>query len=112
VACDGVGAYGHGLSRTPVHLGGCCTRAVGRLDWLIIGGESGPGARPMELAWARDLLAQAEASGVAVFCKQLGTVWARTHDQRGDPKGGDWTRWPEDLRIRHYPDGGDRGDAA
>jgi protein gp37 len=67
------------------------------IDWLIIGGESGPGARLMRLEWAYDLIAQARAAGTAVFVKQLGTVWA------GAGKGGDWAWWPEDLRIREYP---------
>ncbi len=67
------------------------------IDWLIIGGESGPGARPMELAWVYSLIERARAAGTAVFVKQLGTVLA------GGGKGGDWDRWPEDLRIREYP---------
>ncbi len=44
------------------------------LNWVVIGGESGPGARPFEIQWARDLVAQCKAAGVAVFVKQLGTV--------------------------------------
>jgi protein gp37 len=67
------------------------------IDWLIIGGESGHGARPMDLGWAHDLIALARRSGTSVFVKQLGTVWA------GGGKGGDWSIWPEDLRIREYP---------
>jgi protein gp37 len=103
-ACDGVAAYGHGLTRTTVHLADCCARSVGRLDWLIVGGESGSSARPMDLDWARDLIAQCETAGVAAFVKQLGSVWARQHGT--DAKGGDWGHWPEDLRVRHYPAGG------
>lgn len=67
------------------------------IDQLIIGGESGPGAREMDLGWVRDLIDKARASGTAVFVKQLGTRWA------GSGKGGDWDRWPADLRIREYP---------
>jgi protein gp37 len=67
------------------------------IDWLIIGGESGRGARPMDLSWVRDLIAMAQAVDTAVFVKQLGTVWA------GSGKGGDWSLWPEDLRVREYP---------
>lgn len=48
-----------------------------RLDWVIVGGESGPGARPLELAWVRSIVAQCSAANVPVFVKQLGTVWAR-----------------------------------
>lgn len=40
------------------------------IDWLIVGGESGPGYRPMEHAWARDLRDRAHAAGVAYFFKQ------------------------------------------
>jgi protein gp37 len=67
------------------------------IDWLIVGGESGGGSRPMDLAWVYDLIALARESGTAVFVKQLGKMWA------GSGKGGDWSRWPSDLRIREYP---------
>ncbi|MEV5211385.1 phage Gp37/Gp68 family protein [Micromonospora sp. NPDC053740] len=67
------------------------------IDWLIIGGESGPGSRPMELAWVEGLIGKARDAGTAVFVKQLGKVWA------GSGKGGDWSTWPEHLRIREYP---------
>lgn len=42
-------------------------------DWLIWGGESGPGARPMKPWWAREVTAECEARGVAVFGKQWGS---------------------------------------
>ncbi len=45
-----------------------------RLDWIVIGGESGPGARPFDLEWARSTIAAGKASGVPVFVKQLGAV--------------------------------------
>ncbi|MBO0683143.1 MAG: phage Gp37/Gp68 family protein [Candidatus Dormibacteraeota bacterium] len=45
------------------------------IDWLIVGGESGPGARPMHPDWARELRDRAEARGVAFFFKQWG-AWA------------------------------------
>jgi protein gp37 len=40
------------------------------IDWLIVGGESGPGFRAMDPEWAIDLVARADAAGVAVFVKQ------------------------------------------
>ena len=46
----------------------------GAIQWLIVGGESGPKARPMELDWARQLRDQSIRSGVAFFLKQLGGV--------------------------------------
>lgn len=69
------------------------------IDWLIIGGESGHGARRMDLDWVYELIGKARASGTAVFVKQLGKYWA------GSGKGGDWDTWPADLRIREYPTG-------
>lgn len=46
----------------------------GVLQWVIVGGESGPGARPMDLEWVRDLRDQSTNAGVAFFLKQLGGV--------------------------------------
>jgi protein gp37 len=40
------------------------------IDWVIVGGESGPGWRPMEHAWALSLLEQCRAAGVPFFFKQ------------------------------------------
>lgn len=72
------------------------------IDWAIIGGESGPGSRPMDLAWVRYLLDQCDLSGTAAFVKQLGTVWARQNGAK-HPKGGDPSEWPEWLRRREWP---------
>lgn len=79
------------------------------LDWVVVGGESGPGARPMDIEWARSIVAQCEERSVSVFVKQLGrnpyiTVGENSVKLR-DPKGGDWSEWPQDLRIREYPEG-------
>ena len=50
-----------------------------RLDWVIVGGESGPGARPMHPNWARSLRDQCQAAGVPFFFKQWGE-WAPWDD--------------------------------
>jgi protein gp37 len=71
------------------------------IDWAIIGGESGSGAREMDLGWARELIARCQEVGAAVFVKQLGSQWAR--ENGGHSKGGDMSVWPEDLRIREFP---------
>jgi protein gp37 len=42
------------------------------IDWVIAGGESGPGARPMQIDWLRDLRDQCHEAGVAFFFKQWG----------------------------------------
>jgi hypothetical protein len=115
-----------------------------RVSWVIVGGESGPGARPMDLTWVRSILAQCREAGVAPFVKQLGArpvidavdpavgLSAVMAEQRRidrewplgtmfgnptgdaslngrvaclrDPKGGDPSEWPGDLRIREMPE--------
>jgi protein gp37 len=78
---------------------------LGHLDlagihWIIAGGESGPGARPLDLRWVRGLVVECEASDVPVFVKQLGTQWSRGK-RLANHKDPD--TWPHDLRIRQYP---------
>lgn len=41
------------------------------LDWIVVGGESGPGARPFDIAWARNTIEQCKDAGVACFVKQI-----------------------------------------
>lgn len=50
------------------------------LDWVIVGGESGPGARPMHPEWARSLRDQCQAAGVKFFFKQWGEFAPRSAD--------------------------------
>ncbi|MDD5301537.1 MAG: DUF5131 family protein [Elusimicrobia bacterium] len=107
-------------------------RTVPGLHWVIVGGESGGGARPFDVAWAQSTIDQCRAAGVAPFVKQLGarpwwngcTVqWigvdrydvnkrvteSALNSENGwsvkldDPKGGDWAEWPEGLRVREFP---------
>ena len=66
-----------------------------KFDWAIVGGESGPGARPMANKWAQSLVDQCRAAGVAVFVKQLSS---------GGPKAiKDIEVFPERLRFREFP---------
>lgn len=120
------------------------------ISWIIVGGESGPKARPLDLAWARSIVAQCKEAVVPVFCKQLGARpyekrpteggargtdealarigeehpqaawfrregWCLTHTPDGqsawykhhrlvDKKGGDMSDWPDDLRVRQFPE--------
>jgi protein gp37 len=76
------------------------------IAWVIVGGESEHGARPMELGWARSIIGQCHRAGTAPFVKQLGTVWAKASG--ADKKGGDWEHWPTDLRVREYPNHNDK----
>ena len=41
-------------------------------DWVIVGGESGPGARPMSESWVTDIRDQCQRAGVAFYFKQWG----------------------------------------
>jgi protein gp37 len=89
-----------------------CDQRLGPLDWVIVGGESGPGARPFDIAWARSTVAQCKAARVPVFVKQLGArpFASPRHDggtgyvlELRDRKGGDPAEWDEDLRVREFP---------
>lgn len=119
------------------------------IDWVIGGGESGPGARAFHIDWARSLRNQCREAGVAFFLKQVGAnlrerndvgfdrandpdcAWDLSrrlfdggviedypdgvrNDYQGAPvrirlidrKGGDMSEWPEDLRVREFPEVG------
>ena len=52
--------------------GHTCNPSCSLLDWVVVGGESGPGARPMHPAWPRELRDQCVAAGVPFFFKQWG----------------------------------------
>lgn len=65
------------------------------IDWVIAGGESGRNARPMKLEWVRVLRDECSAAGVPLFVKQLGG-----HPQKRDR----FEDFPEDVRIREWPD--------
>lgn len=90
------------------------------ISWILVGGESGGGARPCNIEWIRSIIAQCREAGVACFVKQLGSV---PYDTRGpglrlntleeviattrlhlnDRKGGDPAEWPANLRVREFP---------
>lgn len=88
--------------------------ALSGIDWVIVGGESGPGARPCDVGWIGNIVKQCNAAKVPVFVKQLGAnAWldSITFDDSDpgsrfkttDKKGGDWDEWPADLRVREFP---------
>ena len=71
------------------------------IGWAIIGGESGPGSREMDLGWARELVSRCRAAGTAVSVKQLGSIAGR--ELGAGAKGGDMSAFPGDLKIREFP---------
>lgn len=92
----------------------------GPLDWVIVGGESGPGARDCDVRWIEDIVKQCRDAGVPVFVKQFGSKpyistpsypmgggpsWMEDYEvlKLKDPKGGDMAEWPEGLRVREFP---------
>jgi len=89
-----------GMSLEPL-LGPIRLGATGRihLSWVVVGGESGPGARPMKLDWALDLIKECRDADVPVYFKQTGTVLAREmglSSRAGEDPG----EWPEELCIQ------------
>lgn len=107
-------------------------RELQRIDWVIVGGESGPKARPCRTSLVRNVVVQCQESNVACFVKQMGanvidrndmisgdepTDWPETTEckfgekyQGADvrillknAKGGNPGEWPEDLRVRQFP---------
>lgn len=80
------------------------------LNWVIVGGESGPGARPCKTWWIENIIGQCRFAGIAVFVKQLGGKpidgynYTEDYDMNlKDRKGGDMSEWPADLRVREFP---------
>src|SRR5271165_5823625 len=82
------------------------------IDWVICGGESGPGARHFNLAWAESIREQCRAAKTAFFMKQIGSnpiAPGRNHGlactvfPNKRSKGGDMSEWPEHLRVREFP---------
>lgn len=61
---------------------------LGRVDWIIVGGESGPSARPMRPMWVRRLRTEAAVMGAAFFFKQWGE-WAPAEEVRPGITGSD-----------------------
>lgn len=83
------------------------------VNHVIVGGESGPNARPCNVEWIRDIVSQCRAAGVACFVKQLGANVVHSGEDRWaigvqDKKGGDPAEWPDDLRVREMPLTGSR----
>ncbi len=97
--CDDPTHYERGRPDWRVRCPHCRGTGNGKpIDWVIVGSESGPGARPMHPQWARDIRDQCKAAGVPFLFKQWGE-WApgeNTAERRtGIVKTADWFdgRW-------------------
>ena len=90
-------------------------QCLDNLNWIIVGGESGPGARPCHIDWIRSLVKQCHQTKTAVFVKQLGgqaidsnpyidgIVQSHSRVKLKNRKGGDISEFPLDLQIREFP---------
>ena len=104
-----------------------------KLHWIVVGGETGPKARPCDINWIKSIIDQNKAAEAPVFVKQLGAEprywcagrllddicdhpddfcdrWEASEGEEcgrcvylTDRKGADMNEWPEDLRVRKYP---------
>lgn len=113
----GPGAY---LDALMGHVAGPDDVLDARIDWIVVGGESGS-RRPFDLGWARSTIQQCRETSTKVFIKQLGATpisERREDDPSGDAgwydpthfdlrledgHGGEPHEWPEDLRVREFP---------
>ena len=68
---------------------------LSQIDWVIVGGESGPGARPMDPAWARQIRDLCLKKRIAFFFKQWGGVQKSRNGRRLD--GRTWDQTPSTV---------------
>lgn len=100
---SGGGCFINALTGKSVSL--CGSQMLPKIDWVIVGGESGPGAREFNPDWAGRILGQCRDANVPFFMKQMGS----NPTMRGyslklrDRKGGDPAEWPPYLQVREYP---------
>ncbi len=91
-----------------------CDPSIPGIDWVICGGESGPGARPFDLTWADSIQAQCLAAHVPFFMKQIGSNPQRDGSRylgrfdgyrrhESNAKGGNEDAWPPELCVREFP---------
>jgi protein gp37 len=71
------------------------------IDWVIVGGESGPGARPMNEEWVTDIRKQCLKAGVAFFFKQWGGVQKKKAGRTLE--GRTWDEMPELVTLGSTP---------
>ncbi len=120
------GASWHGPKDPPCTH---CGHRMPRVEWIIVGGESGAGARPCDVRWIRDIVEACRSMSTACFVKQLGAMpvvdaaaWRGLAARGPVPfirpgapegferlaltgKGADPAEWPEDLRVQQFPEG-------
>jgi protein gp37 len=85
------------------------TELLHHVDWGIIGGESGAGARSFVLGHGKRLVRDFNVAGIKPFVKQVGSRPVNREGVRCPNvkhyKGNDMSEWPEELRVREFPAG-------
>lgn len=81
--------------------------SVGDLDlteirWVIVGGESGAGARSMEMGWVKEIMKSSDRVGASFFMKQMGSWWGKW-SRSSSRKGENPSEWPEWMRRQEFP---------
>lgn len=121
----GVAGYDHGRGKVLIAHRSSPTmlsQKIPAIDWTIVGGESGPQARPCNVEWIRSIVDECREARIPCFVKQLGSrpyerelsLWPVGTSLDGDgfgnyfaalrdSKGGDPSEWPRDLRVREFP---------
>lgn len=85
------------LSVEPL-IGPVGTIDLNGIHWVIAGGESGPGARPVEIDWIREIRDQCHRAGVAFFFKQWGGIRPKSGGRSLD--GREWSELPSDRQLK------------
>ena len=87
--------------------GNCIHNGKPLIDWVIVGGESGPKSRRCEGPWVRSIVKQCRGAGVAVFVKQFGAFVVDRNDSISIDEADDvdGTYWPEPYDVRHHING-------
>lgn len=96
-------------------IGNELIKLIDGIDWIVVGGESGPNARPCAIEWIGDIVKECKSTKTPVFVKQMGAyivsteemddegkefIWRGTSD---DMKGSVFHDFPKELQIRQYP---------
>lgn len=84
----------------PVNFAAAKLHLCHDVDWVIVGGESGPRARPCRPEWIRSIVKQCDAAGVPCFVKQLGANVVTRNDEVEDQFNILDTGWP-DPHVEH-----------
>lgn len=102
-SASGIGRYLDSLSNAGVDPGALISS---KLDWVICGGESGPGARPCNTEWLESIVNQCREAKTPCFVKQLGShvIQGGERRKKADRKGGDVDEWPHEIRVREFPE--------